>query len=121
MGTFFFDHHDSRGRRKIMLLETVTFARRHVLGEMHTRCDRVDLLPVFMEGDMETQIGYVDENMGQFADAYSFHLPANVLKKLSSGQLTFSFGFAHDKTDDTLKKPRVKLTHICLTKIKPIA
>jgi hypothetical protein len=40
---------------------------------------------------------------------------------LSSGQLTFSFGFAHDKTDDTLKKPRVKLTHICLTKIKPIA
>ena len=104
-----------------MSLETVTFARRHVLGQMHSRCDSVDMLPIFMDGDMDTQIGYVDENMGRFADAYSFHVPADVIKKLSSGQLTFSFGFANDKPADVFKKPRIRLTYICLTKIKPIA
>ena len=62
-----------------MSLETVTFARRHVLGQMHSRCESVDMLPIFMDGDMETQIGYVDENMGRFADAYSFHVPADVI------------------------------------------
>ena len=101
-------------------METLSFARRHVLGEMHSRCDAVETVPVFMEGDLETQVGFADQSMGRYSDAFSFHLPADICKKLSSGHFSFSFGYAHAKAADLFTKPRIRLTYICLTKVKPI-
>jgi hypothetical protein len=103
-----------------MSIETLSFARRHVLGDMHNRCDEVESVPVYMEGDLETQVGFADQSMGRYRDAFSFHLPADVCKKLSSGHFTFSFGYAHAKAVDLFSKPRIRLTYICLTKIKPV-
>ena len=104
-----------------MQIETLSFARRHVLGEMHSRCDEVELVPVYLEDDMETQVGFADQSMGRYRDAFSFHLPSDVCKKLSSGQFAFSFGYANAKPTDVFRKPRVRLTYICLTKIKRVA
>jgi hypothetical protein len=104
-----------------MSFETLLFSRRHVLGDLYNRCDRDDSVPVFMEEDPDTQIGLADQSTSRYVDAFSFHLPAAICKKLSSGQFAFSFGYAHAKSDDVFNKPRIRLTYICLTKIRPVA
>ena len=104
-----------------MSFETLIFSRRHVLGELHGRCEAIDSVPVFLEEAPDTQVGFVDENMGRYVDAFSFHLPAEICKKLSMGHFSFSFGYASPQPTDTVKKPRIRLTYICLTKVKPVA
>jgi len=104
-----------------MSFETLLFSRRHVLGELHGRCDEIDSVPVFMEEAPDTQVGFVDQSMGRYMDAFSFHLPADICKKLSMGHFSFSFGYASAKAGEVIKKSRIRLTYICLNKIKPVA
>ena len=104
-----------------MSIEKLSFARRRVLGDLHDRCDSIDLVPVFLEDDPKTEIGFADQSMGRYADAFSFHLPAEICKLLSAGRFSFSFGYAHAARTEKVTRPRFKLTYICLNRVRPLA
>jgi hypothetical protein len=101
-----------------MSYSPLTLTRRHVLGDFYRRCENVVTVPVYLNGTDGEMIGYADEGLGKYADAFTFHLSEEVCKKLSAGQFTYSFGY--EFTDDTevaattAKRP-IKLTSITLT------
>jgi hypothetical protein len=104
-----------------MSLQTLSIARSIVLGDYNSRCEMIELIPVFMSGDMNSQVGFVDQSLGPYSGAFSFHLPADICKKLASGQFSFSFGYGNfGWNDGTRGKPRIKLDYICLTEREPV-
>ena len=99
-----------------MALAVISLSRRHVLGTLHDRCDELaGSIPVYIAADEPELVGYVDEPLGHFADAFSFHLDADSCKRLAAGHYTYSVGYEH--TDPALAegRSRVKLTSITLT------
>lgn len=94
----------------------VTMARRHILGELNHRCEPVENVPVFLDNDAGEMLGFVDESLGKYADAITFHLADDVCKKLAMGQYTYSFEY--DYADEEIafapSKRRVKLNSITL-------
>ena len=81
----------------------VSMSRRHVLGDMYVKCGPLtDEVPVYLsEADEEPMLmGHVDESLGHFADAYSFHLPDDLCKDLTAGRFTFSFQYEKPASDD---------------------
>ncbi len=46
------------------------------------------------------EIGYVDEGLGHYADAFQFHIPEDICKKLASGHFTYSFECDYPETDE---------------------
>jgi hypothetical protein len=66
-------------------------SRRHVLGDLYARCESVVSVPVYLDNKEGEMLGYVDQGLGHYADAFSFHLPEEVCKKLSAGYFTFAF------------------------------
>ena len=90
-------------------------SRRHVLGGYYSRCEPVVSVPVYLEGSDGEMLGYVDQGLGHYADAFSFHLPDDVCKKLSSGYFTFAFDFSYtEATRPVTGSRRVKLNSISL-------
>lgn len=74
----------------------LSFTRRHVLGDLHARCDTVaENVPVYLAGEEKELIGHADEGLGHYADAFTFHLPDDICKRLASGQYTFEFELDH--------------------------
>lgn len=87
--------------------------RSHVLGELYSRCDHLETVPVYMEEKSGESIGYVDESMGVFADAFLFHLPEDVCKKLSTSH--YQFAFNYDYSGEMYRGlKRIKLNYILL-------
>ena len=70
-------------------------SRRHVLGDLYARCESVVSVPVYLENKEGEMLGYVDQGLGHYADAFSFHLADDVCKKLSAGYFTFSFDVSY--------------------------
>jgi hypothetical protein len=103
-----------------MSLQTISIARSQVLGNFNARCEKIELIPVYMSEDMETQIGFVDQSLGPYADAFSFHLPADMCKRLSSGQFSFSFGYDDKARAKKGNQSRITLNYICLTTRQPV-
>jgi hypothetical protein len=92
-------------------------ARRHVLGDLNYRCEPVQNVPVYLDDTAGVMLGYVDENLGKYADAITFHLADDVCKKLATGQFTYSFEYDYADGDDTANVPsrrRIKLSSITL-------
>ena len=52
-------------------------------------------VPVYLDNKEGEMLGYVDQGLGHFADAFSFHLPDDVCKKLSAGYFSFSFDVSY--------------------------
>jgi len=98
-----------------MSYSPLSIARRHVLGELYAKCDQIENVPVYLEGEGSEPIGYADEGLGHYADAFSFHLTEEYCKKLSAGHFTFSFNyeFAQSETLQASSK-RIKLNSITL-------
>ena len=71
-------------------------------------------MPVFLAGTEPELLGHVDEGLGHYADAFSFHLPDDVCKKLSAGQFTYSFEYNHSDPSTAGSRSRVTLTSITL-------
>ena len=69
----------------------VSISRRHVLGDYYSRCDAIVSVPVYLDDSKGEMLGYVDQGLGHYADAFSFHLPDDVCKKLSSGHYSYAF------------------------------
>lgn len=98
--------------------QPLAMARRHVLGELYFRCEPAGTIPVFLEERGGELLGHVDEGLGKYADAFTFHLDDKVCKKLATGHFTYSFEYDFaDDTDSAIpaSRRRIKLTSMILT------
>jgi hypothetical protein len=90
-------------------------SRRHVLGEYYSRCDAIVSVPVYLESSKGEMLGYADQGLGHYADAFSFHVPDDVCKKLSAGYFTYSFEFNYvERKAIPGRQRRVKISSISL-------
>lgn len=104
-----------------MTYSPLAITRRHVLGDLYSRCEAVVNVPVYLNDVDGEMIGYIDEGLGHYADAFLFHIPEDLCKKLSTGHYTYSFDY--DYSEDEAEKGRfrrIKLNSICLTG-RPVA
>ncbi|HYJ91294.1 MAG TPA: hypothetical protein VEV84_08300 [Pyrinomonadaceae bacterium] len=102
-----------------MSYSPLTLSRRHVLGELYARCDRMaDGVPVYLNDATGEKLGFVDESLGKYADAFTFHLSEDVCKKLAGGQFIYSFDYHFSESAAAASSPgrrRIKLISIFLT------
>jgi hypothetical protein len=92
----------------------VSLARRHVLGDLYSRCEGIETIPVYLDTVEGEVLGHVDQSLGHDADAFSFHLPDDVCKKLSSGFFTYAFDYEYAEKKGPKHLRRLQLNSICL-------
>jgi len=98
-----------------MAFSPLSLSRRHVLGDLYTRCESIaENVPVYLSGGETELLGHADEGLGHYADAITFHLADDVCKKLSAGQYTYSFDFHPVEPNLTPSRSRVVLNSITL-------
>lgn len=98
-----------------MAFSPLSLSRRHVLGELYAKCDEfTEEIPVFIIGEENELIGHVDQCLGHYADALTFHIPDDVCKRLSAGQYTYEFDL-----DRSTVKGRVIVRTVFLKPRKP--
>ncbi len=98
-----------------MTYSPLAIKRRHVLGDIYDRCDHVESIPVYLDEKSDEPLGFVDESMGHFADAFLFHLPELVCKKLSTGHFDYIFDYEYaGRTAGNSSQKRIKLNGILL-------
>lgn len=96
-----------------MSYSPLAIKRRQILGDIYNRCEKIETIPVYMDDVSGELLGHADESLGQFADAFVFHLSENVCKKLSTGH--YNFGFDYDVLESgNSKKGNIKLNYILL-------
>lgn len=96
--------------------------RRHVLGDFYGRCNAIVNVPVYLDAAGGEILGYVDEGLGHYADAFCFHLADDICKKLSAGHYTYSFDFDYCKEAGVPeRRQRIKLNSIVLVMRKGYA
>lgn len=89
--------------------------RSFVLGDLYKHCESIESIPVYLNDKTGELLGHVDESLGHYADAFLFHLPEDVCKKLSASQYTFAFDYELlGKTEESGKQKRIRLNHIFL-------
>lgn len=98
-----------------MSYSPLAIKRRQVLGDLYPLCDRVEQVPVHLENAEGEQIGFADESLGHYADAFLFHLPEDVCKKLSTGHYIYSFDYEYSDPESKGRNRRVSLNRIFLT------
>ncbi|HRJ89024.1 MAG: hypothetical protein JNK51_03455 [Blastocatellia bacterium] len=99
-----------------MSYSPLTISRRHVLGDLYAKCDAIVNVPVYLDNAEGEMLGYVDESHGHYADAFTFHLPEDVCKRLSTGHYEFSFSYEYaDLEAGRERDRRIKISYICLT------
>lgn len=104
-----------------MIYSPLAIKRKHVLGTLYNQCDTIKSIPVYLESQSGEMLGYVDEGLGQFADAFLFHLPENICKNLSTSRYNFSFDYDFSEdADQTAAKKRITLNFIVLVLKKKI-
>ncbi|HQU91874.1 MAG TPA: hypothetical protein PLK77_06235 [Pyrinomonadaceae bacterium] len=91
----------------------ISLSRRHVLGDLYSRCDVIASIPVYLNSVDGEMLGHVDQGLGHYADAFSFHLADDICKKLSAGFFTYAFDYEYSEVLPGSPK-RVKLNSICL-------
>ncbi|MGI8470445.1 MAG: hypothetical protein ACR2N3_18555 [Pyrinomonadaceae bacterium] len=92
-----------------MMYSPLSIRRRNILGDIYTKCDPITSIPVYMETKTEEPIGFVDESLGRYSDAFVFHLPEDICKKLSTSSYQVFIDF-----ESPDKENRIKLNHIIL-------
>lgn len=100
-----------------METKTLSVSRRHVLGQLYGRCEHIENIPVYLEGDEAEAIGHVDEALGIYADAFVFHLEEQLCKRLAAGQFTYSFDYSQGDGDQmaaNMSRHPIKLDKIVL-------
>lgn len=94
-------------------------ARRHVLGSLYGRCDALtEEVPVFIvpiESEAEPGLaGHVDQSLGHYADAFTFHLEPDICKQLSAGYYSYSFEYEFSEPGARSSQSRIRLSSISL-------
>ena len=104
---------------ELMSYSPLTLSRRHVLGDLYGRCERAtNNVPVYLNDTNGERLGFVDESLGKYADAFTFHLSEDVCKRLAGGHYIYSFDFnvsEAGKKDAGERKRKVRLISIFLT------
>ena len=101
-----------------MTLSVLSLSRRHVLGNLYGRCNAVSgSIPVYLDGEEPELLGYADEGLGPYTDAFSFHLDTDSCKKLSMGQYSYSIDYA--KSRNPAERSRGRLTLVSITLVRP--
>lgn len=104
-----------------MTYNPLTIKRSNVLGDIHKQCDAIESIPVYMNDCSGELLGFVREDTGNYADAFTFHLSETVCKQLSSNNFDFAYDFDYsEKTTQAFNKKRIKLNHILLIAKKPL-
>lgn len=102
-----------------MSYSPLTLARRHVLGSLYGQCERATKeIPVYLNDMSGEKLGHVDEGLGKYADAFTFHLSEDVCKALAGGQYVYSFEYHFSEVASAKVIPRrrrIKLISIFLT------
>jgi hypothetical protein len=97
-----------------MVPNILSLSRRHVLGSLYDRCEPIEgTIPVYLDGETPTLLGHVDESLGKYVDALSFHLDPDSCKKLSGGQ--FGCTVNYRPTDPKAKGSRGRITLSSIT------
>ena len=104
-----------------MTYNPLTIKRSNVLGDIYKQCDAIESIPVYMNDQSGELLGFVKEDMGRYADVFTFHLSEAVCKQLSSNNYDYAFDFDYsEKSTQTVNKKRIKLNHILLITKKPL-
>jgi len=98
-----------------MTFAPLSLSRRHVLGDLYSRCEAIEgEIPVFLGGDEIEVLGHADESLGHFTDAITFHVADNICKKLAVGQFVYSFEYEYIDPQPSVSRGRIKLSSITL-------
>jgi hypothetical protein len=98
-----------------MTVGPISLSRRHVLGDLYSRCDVITNIPVYLNSVDGEVLGHVDQGLGHYADAFSFHLAEEICKKLSAGFFTYAFDYQYsDEASTPGQRRRDNLNSICL-------
>jgi hypothetical protein len=76
------------------------------------------MVPVYLNDAAGEKLGFADESLGKYADAFTFHLPEEVCKRLAGGQYLYSFDYHFSESAAKAASParrRIKLISIFLT------
>ncbi len=96
-----------------MSYSPLAIKKSRVLGDIYKNCEPIESIPVYMDDASGELLGYADESLGHYADAFVFHLSEDVCKKLSSGH--YNYGFDYEVVDKQPDKARhFKLNYIML-------
>lgn len=88
--------------------------RRYILGNLADKCDPINQIPVYLNDQSGEPIGFADESLGRYADAFLFHLPEDVCKKLSTNGYDLDIDYVVINQDGNTGKERIRLNHIIL-------
>lgn len=98
-----------------MTFGPIAIKRRQVLGDLYAVCDKLEMVPVHLDNAEGEKLGHADESLGHYADAYLFHVPEDICKKLSTGQFIYSFDYDYTDPESTGRGRRIRLNYIFLT------
>src|SRR5256885_13969422 len=105
-----------------MVYSPLSMARRHVLCDLYSRCEALEgAVPVFIAAAEEAEgpnlIGHVDQCLGIYADAFTFHVPDDICKLLSGGSYSYSLEYEFTNPSDRTSRGRIRLSSISLIEI----
>lgn len=98
-----------------MTYSPIAIKRLQVLGDLYAACDNIEEVPVHLDNAEGEQVGFADQSLGHYADAFLFHLPEDICKKLSTGHYIYSFDYDYADPESTGRNRRIKLNYIFLT------
>jgi hypothetical protein len=99
-----------------MQYSPLAIKRRYILGKLTDKCDTINKIPVYLNDKSEAPIGFADESMGRYADAFLFHLPEDVCKRLSTNGYDLEIDYDVSEPDaKNGKNERITLNYIILT------
>ncbi len=105
-----------------MIYSPLAIKRRQVLGDIYTQCETIESVPVYLENNAGEMLGYADEGLGKFADAFLFHVSEDVCKKLSTNRYDYSFDYDYSEAAPPAgQRKRIKINFIVLVAKKKIA
>ena len=97
-----------------MNINTVSFKRRTILGELYKQCDAINSIPVYINDQTAAPVGTVDESLDHYADAFLFHLPNYICKKLLNNSYDIGVDYDFANKNKVSYKDRIKVNHIIL-------
>jgi hypothetical protein len=98
-----------------MQYSPLAIKRRYILGSLADKCDPINKIPVYLNDKSGEPIGFADESLGRYADAFLFHLPEDVCKKLSTNGYDLDVDYVVSQENANTGKERIKLNYIVLT------
>ena len=66
------------------------------------------------EEDAPNLIGHMDQSLGLYADAFTFHVPDDVCKLLSGGHFSYSFEYEFADPKARTSRGRIRLSSVSL-------